>query len=155
MFFCRSQTLRGEPMKPLYRLIAIAAFVAPAAALSAPAPQPSPESVPGPRYMMTHIEVVARGDARWRSTAIKAYRQAAMKEPGAIAVDIFQESGHPSRFIISEVWRDHQALRRARQFARGPRAVREIEARRVQAAGYPHAFPVSRARRTRRRRRAM
>ncbi len=47
---------------------------------------------------------------RWRSTAIKAYRQASLKEPGAIAVDIFQETGHPSRFIISEVWRDHAAF---------------------------------------------
>ena len=58
-------------MKPLYRLIAIAAFVAPAAALSAPAPQPAPEAVPGPRYMMTHIEV-SREATAMTLAAIKA-----------------------------------------------------------------------------------
>jgi quinol monooxygenase YgiN len=96
-------------MKPLHRLLAIAAIVAPALAMAAPAPEQSPESVPGPRYMMTHIEV-APDAVPMALTAIKAYRQAALKEPGATTVDIFQESGHPSRFIISEIWRDHQAL---------------------------------------------
>jgi quinol monooxygenase YgiN len=96
-------------MNPLFRLIAIAAFVAPAVALGAPAPQPAPESVPGPRYMMTHVEVSPDATAM-ALTAMKTYRQAALKEPGAVGVDIFQESGHPSRFIVSEVWRDHQAL---------------------------------------------
>jgi quinol monooxygenase YgiN len=96
-------------MKPIHRLIAIAAVVAPTIALSAPAPQPAPESVPGPRYMMTHIEVSPEATAMTLA-AIKAYRQASLKEPGAVAVDIFQESGHPSRFIISEVWRDHAAF---------------------------------------------
>jgi len=96
-------------MRPLYRLIAIAAFVAPAVALAAPAPQPAPEAVPGPRYMMTHIEVSPEAAATTLA-AIKAYRQASLKEPGAVGVDIYQESGHPSRFIISEVWRDHAAF---------------------------------------------
>lgn len=96
-------------MRPLHRLIAIAAILAPSVVMAAPAPQPAPESVPGPRYMMTHIEVSADATAM-ALTAMKAYRQAALKEPGAIAVDIFQESGHASRFIISEVWRDHQAF---------------------------------------------
>ena len=96
-------------MKPVFRLIAIAAFAAPAAALSAPAPQVAPESVPGPRYMMTHIEVSPEATAMTLA-AIKEYRQASLKEPGAVGVDIFQETTHPSRFIISEVWRDHAAF---------------------------------------------
>lgn len=96
-------------MKPFRRLIAVVAFVVPSIALGAPAPQPAPESVPGPRYMMTHLEVSPDATAM-ALTAIKAYRQAALREQGAVAVDIFQESGHPSRFIISEVWRDHQAF---------------------------------------------
>ncbi len=96
-------------MKPLHRMIAIAAFVGAVVATGAPAPQRSPESVPGPRYMMTHIEVSPDATAK-ALTAMKTYRQAALKEPGAVGVDLFQESGHPSRFIISEVWRDHQAL---------------------------------------------
>jgi quinol monooxygenase YgiN len=96
-------------MKPVHRFIAVAAFMAPTIVLGAPAPQPSPESVPGPRYMMTHIEV-APNEAAKALTAMKAYREAALKEPGATGIDLFQETGHPSRFIISEVWRDHQAL---------------------------------------------
>jgi quinol monooxygenase YgiN len=106
-------------MKPLYRLIAIAAFAAPAAALSAPAPQVAPESVPGPRYMMTHIEVSPEA-AAMTLAAIKEYRQASLKEPGAVGVDIFQESSHPSRFIISEVWRDHAAFVARANSSAGP-----------------------------------
>ena len=96
-------------MNPIHRLIAVAAVVAPTIALSAPAPQVAPESVPGPRYMMTHIEVSPEATAMTLA-AIKAYRQASLKEPGGVGVDIFQETGHPSRFIISEVWRDHAAF---------------------------------------------
>ena len=59
--------------------------------------------------MMTHIEVSPEATAM-ALTAMKAYRQASLKETGAITVDIFQETGHPSRFIISEVWRDHQTF---------------------------------------------
>ena len=106
-------------MRPLHRLIAIAAFLAPSVVLGAPAPQPAPESVPGPRYMMTHLEVSPEATAM-ALTAIKAYRQAALREPGATAVDIFQETGHPSRFIISEVWRDHQAFVARANSAAGP-----------------------------------
>src|SRR4030095_6794918 len=91
------------------RLIAIAVFLAPTMVMGAPAPQPTPESVPGPRYMMPHIEVSPDATAR-APREIRASRQASLKEPGAITVDIFQESGHPSRFIISEVWRDHAAF---------------------------------------------
>lgn len=94
-------------MNPIRRLIAIAAVVAPTVSLSAPAP--APEAVPGPRYMMTHIEVSPEATAMTLA-AIKDYRQASLKEPGAVGVDIFQETGHPSRFIISEVWRDHAAF---------------------------------------------
>jgi quinol monooxygenase YgiN len=96
-------------MKPIHRLIAIAAFVAPTIALAAAAPAPAPEAVPGPRYMMTHIEVSPEATAMTLA-AIKEYRQASLKEPGAVGVDVFQEIGHPSRFIISEVWRDHAAF---------------------------------------------
>jgi quinol monooxygenase YgiN len=96
-------------MKPIRCLIAIAAVVVPTVVVGAPAPQPPPESVPGPRYMMTHIEVSPEATGTTLA-AIKAYRQASLKEPGVVAVDIFQESGHPSRFIISEVLRDHAAF---------------------------------------------
>jgi quinol monooxygenase YgiN len=96
-------------MKPIHRLIAIAAFVAPTIALAAAAPAPAPEAVPGPRYMMTHIEVSPDATAMTLA-AIKDYRQASLKEHGAVGVDIYQEIGHPSRFIISEVWRDHAAF---------------------------------------------
>ena len=106
-------------MRHVSRLIAVVALLASSAVMGAPAPQPAPESVPGPRYMMTHIEVAPEA-VPMALTAMKAYRQASLREPGATAVDIFQESGHPSRFIISEVWHDHQAFVARASSAAGP-----------------------------------
>ena len=113
-------------MRPIHRVIAVAAIIAPTLAFAASAPQPAPESVPGPRYMMTHIEVSPEATAMTLA-AIKAYRQASLKEPGAVGVDIFQETGHPSRFIISEVWRDHAAFTARANSAAGPELFAKVK----------------------------
>ena len=90
--------------------------------------------------MMTHIEVSPEATAMTLA-AIKEYRQASLKEPGAVGVDIYQESGHPSRFIISEVWRDHAAFVARGNSPTGPALFAKVKPVEFRAAGHPYTFP--------------
>jgi len=67
---------------------------------------PPPEQ--GPVYVTAFFEVRPSATAEALSM-LKAYRDAARKEPGAMMSDLFQEIGTPSRFVTNEVWRDWAA----------------------------------------------
>ena len=65
--------------------------------------------VEGPIYVTTYVEVVPSAVAR-ALTILKAYRDASRKEPGASAIDIFQEEGQSYRFVVSELWQNRGAI---------------------------------------------
>ena len=91
-------------MKTLSRRFAcaalLAAMVGPAVAQNQPIPV-----IDGPTYVMTYVEVVPSG-AGTALAALKEYRDAARREPGAMFVDIMQEDGRPYNFVLSEVWQN-------------------------------------------------
>ena len=100
-------------MKTLSRLILCAVA---AAALASPVlAQPAPGAVgsviqgvtvvDGPIYMMTYVEVIPSA-VPTTLAALKEYRAAAAREPGAMQVDIFQEQGQSHRFVVSEIWQN-------------------------------------------------
>jgi quinol monooxygenase YgiN len=97
-------------MKTLCRLVACAGL---AASLAAPAsaqnPNPPIPLIDGPTYTMTYIEVVPSATAR-AIAALKEYRDAARKEPGAMYADIYQEDGQSHRFVLSEIWQTRGAV---------------------------------------------
>jgi len=73
-------------------------------AVAAEAPPPTQ----GPVYVTTFFEVTP-GSTAQATTALKDYRDAARKEPGAMSSDVLQEVGAPYRFASNEVWRDWAA----------------------------------------------
>jgi len=84
-----------------------------AAALSAAAAIPSASAqnnqqiavIDGPTYLMTYVEVIPSANAR-AIAAMKEYRDASRKEPGAMFADIYQEEGQSHRFVLSEIWQN-------------------------------------------------
>src|SRR5579863_6209588 len=84
-------------------LIASATVLLSAAAQAADAPK-----IDGPVYATTYIEV-APDAAATALNALREYRKASLQE-SAKAADIFQENGQPSRFVVTELWSDAQAL---------------------------------------------
>jgi quinol monooxygenase YgiN len=48
---------------------------------------------------------------------LKAYRDAARKEAGNLGIDVLQEVGWASRFMVYETWRDHVAFDAAEKAA--------------------------------------
>ena len=95
-------------MKTLSRLFTCAAFAAvligPAAAQNQQIPV-----IDGPTYVMTYVEVVPSATANTLAI-LKAYRDAARREPGVMFVDIMQEDGQPYNFVVSEVWQNRGAV---------------------------------------------
>ena len=89
----------------LRALVCALAFVG--LAQLAPAAE-APPPTQGPIYVTTFFEV-SPGSATQAITALKAYRDAARKEAGAVSSDVLQEVGAPSRFATNEVWRDWAA----------------------------------------------
>jgi quinol monooxygenase YgiN len=78
-------------------------------ARAADAPAQAPSAAQGPLYVTTYVEV-APDDAAQASALLKTYRDAARKDSGATEIDIFQEEGHSSRFVLDEIWKDQQAF---------------------------------------------
>lgn len=59
----------------------------------------------GPVYVTTFFEVTP-GATTDTAANLKAYRDAARKESGALSVDVYQEAGWPSRFATLDAWMD-------------------------------------------------
>lgn len=66
---------------------------------------------PGPSFVMTYLEVSPSSVTNAIAT-MRTYRDASRREPGATTVDIYQEAGHPHRFILREIWQDRAAYDR-------------------------------------------
>ncbi len=96
-----------------------------AAAAQGQAPQAPP---PGPAYVLTYLEFGPSSVNNAMAT-MKTYRDASRREAGATTVDIYQEAGHPHRFILREVWQDraaydrHAAAASTAQFTTGVRPI--------------------------------
>src|SRR5262245_50642815 len=63
---------------------------------------------PGPSYVTIYLEF-APSSLNNAVATMRTYRDASRREPGATTVDIYQESGHPHRFILREIWQDRPA----------------------------------------------
>jgi len=85
--------------------LATAAAIPPATAQNANQQIPV---IDGPTYLMTYVEVVPSANAR-AIAAMKEYRDASRKEPGAMYADIYQEQGQSHRFVLSEIWENRGA----------------------------------------------
>lgn len=84
--------------------LAMTATVAPAAAQT-PATAPAPE---GQIHIIAYVET----NPTWERKAIgvlRDYATASAKEPGAVRLDVFEETTRPNRFVIDEVWHDFDA----------------------------------------------
>jgi quinol monooxygenase YgiN len=71
----------------------------------------APAAPPGPAYVTTYLEFAPSSIAT-ATTALRTYRDASRREPGATTVDIYQEAGHPHRLIMREIWQDRAAYDR-------------------------------------------
>jgi quinol monooxygenase YgiN len=78
--------------------------IAAGAATQAAPPQPPP----GPRYIVTYVDVVPASEAQG-VTLLKAYRDASRREDGNVRVDILQQNGRRGQFVVVEEWRDESA----------------------------------------------
>jgi len=93
-------------MKSTRRVI-LAAMLAlgASAAVQAQTPEAPP---PGPSYVTVYLEFAPSSVANAIAT-MKTYRDASRREPGATTVDIYQEAGHPHRFVLREIWQSRTA----------------------------------------------
>lgn len=82
-----------------------ALVVALAISLPATAQQNAVPVIDGPTYLFNYVEVLPSAAAQ-ALNALKEYRDAARKEPGAIRVDLYQEKGQTHRFVVEEIWQN-------------------------------------------------
>lgn len=87
---------------------ALAASGTQAAAQAPPAAPPQP--APGPRYIVTYVDVAPAAEAQ-ALALLKGYRDASRREDGNVRADILQQVGRPGQFIVIEEWRDDAAFK--------------------------------------------
>ena len=61
------------------------------------------------RYAVAYVEVTPAGVPQ-ATKAFQTYRQAAAREPGFVAFDLFEQLGRPGHFVLVETWRDQAAF---------------------------------------------
>jgi quinol monooxygenase YgiN len=61
------------------------------------------------RYAVAYVEVAASTVAQ-ATTAFRTYREAAARESGFVAVEMFEQIGRPGHFAVIETWRDQAAF---------------------------------------------
>ena len=71
---------------------------------------------PDAAYAVMALDV-APAQAAQGIAVLKAYRDAARKEAGNLGIDVLQEGGWASRFMVYETWRDHVAFDAAEKAA--------------------------------------
>lgn len=89
-------------------LSALAGGGARAAAQAPPAVPPQP--APGPRYIVTYVDVTPASESQ-AVALLKSYRDASRREEGNVRADILQQVGRPGQFIVIEEWRDDAAFK--------------------------------------------
>lgn len=87
-----------------------------AISLPATAQQNAVPVIDGPTYLMNYVEVAPSAAAQALG-ALKDYRDAARKEPGAIRIDLYQEKGQTHRFIVEEIWQNRAIAQERRKSA--------------------------------------
>jgi quinol monooxygenase YgiN len=96
-------------MMRAFLVFLLAGSFAPLAMAQTPAPNPllttAPDSI---AYSVAYVDVrpSSRGAA---ATAFKQYRDASMKDHGAVRVDVYEEIGQPGHFVLVERWADAAA----------------------------------------------
>jgi quinol monooxygenase YgiN len=60
-------------------------------------------------YAVAYIETAA-SSARVASAALRTYRDAAIKQDGCAAVDVFEQIGRAGHWVVIETWRDQKAF---------------------------------------------
>jgi hypothetical protein len=60
---------------------------------------PVPAAAPGPRFAVTYVEVLPSA-RNTLTTAVKAYRDASRREQGYERIELFEQPGRPSNFVI-------------------------------------------------------
>jgi len=93
------------------RRVILAAMLALVAGAAAAAQGQAPQAPPGPAYVLTYLEF-GPSSVNNAIAAMKTYRDASRRETGARTVDIYQEAGHPHRFVLREIWQDRAAYDR-------------------------------------------
>jgi quinol monooxygenase YgiN len=63
--------------------------------------------IDGPTYLFNYVEVAPSASAQ-ALNALKQYRDAARKEPGAIQIDLYREKGQTQRFVLEEIWQNRE-----------------------------------------------
>lgn len=84
----------------------VAAFVlAFAMSLPAAAQQNAVPVIDGPTYLFNYVEVLP-STVPQALNALKEYREAARREPGAIQIDLYQEKAQTHHFVVEEIWQN-------------------------------------------------
>ena len=60
-------------------------------------------------YAVAYVETAASA-AREATAALRAYRDATLKQDGCAAVDTFEQIGRPGHWVVVETWRDQKAF---------------------------------------------
>jgi quinol monooxygenase YgiN len=60
-------------------------------------------------YAVAYLETAASA-GRDAAAALRAYREAASKQDGCIAVEAFEQIGRPGHWVVIETWRDQKAF---------------------------------------------
>lgn len=82
-----------------------ALVVAFAMSVPAAAQQNAVPVIDGPTYLFNYVEALPSA-APQALNALKEYRDASRKEPGAIRIDLYQEKGQTQRFVVEEIWQN-------------------------------------------------
>jgi len=102
----------------------------PAAAGQTP-PGAPPQPAPGPRYIVSYVDVAPASEAP-AVTLLKAYRDASRREEGSARADVLQ-GGRRGQFVVIEEWRDEGAWKAHRAAAHVAQFHEKLTALRITA----------------------
>jgi quinol monooxygenase YgiN len=69
----------------------------------------TPPVIEGRVYVATYVEVLPSAVSQ-AGGLLKQYRDASRKESGALRMEVLQESGRPTRFVILSIWPDQKTF---------------------------------------------
>lgn len=90
-------------------------------------------AIDGPVYVATYVEVLPRSVAEG-GTLMRQYRDATRKDAGNLRIELAQELGRPTRFVMLAIWADQKALETHGKAAHTGQFREKLKA--VQAAPY-------------------
>lgn len=113
-------------LRSLLVVVSLLLPIAPAFGQTAPAANPNAAAT----YRIVYLEV-APADVNRVASALKDYRQAAMKAGGALRIDVLQQMGRANHFAVYESWRDNAALEAHKNAAETRKLDEVVQATRV------------------------